>query len=121
MSKKYPVLKLYKRDNDTIEGTVTYEEDDSAVDLENAIVKFTLRRVAYDDVVLMQLTSENPLEINISEPGSGIFEMYFQPSGSENLDPRKYVFDVQVKLQDGTIHTTHDDYIKFLEDVTKES
>ena len=55
----------------------------------------------------------------MTDPGNGEFKIYLIPDNTKDLKAGNYVYDVQVTLLSGNVHTIIQDEFVLMEDVTK--
>ena len=84
----------------TLELTVT-DAAGTIVDLSGSKVVFTLKDDAYNPLPLVQKTTDDPTQAELTEPRLGKARIYLSPADTQNLDPVTYVYDVWVVLGSG--------------------
>ena len=73
-----------------------------AMDLTGAIIRMQLRRKASDLTYALALTSIDNAGITINDAVGGLFKINKQII---NIEPCSYVYDIEIKLADGTVKT----------------
>lgn len=85
----------------TFELTVT-DESGGVVNLTGSRVIMTVKRELIDRAPVIQKDSAvGPAQVELSEPKAGKAKIYFDPSDTQTLDVREYLFDVWVVLASG--------------------
>ncbi len=70
-------------------------------DITGARIIFTVKQSIEDPRPLIQKTSDNPAQAEITKPREGLAIIYLLPADTANLEPIEYVFDVWVVLSNG--------------------
>ncbi|HOS92270.1 MAG TPA: hypothetical protein PLQ54_03075 [Armatimonadota bacterium] len=108
-------IERYRGDSYPETFTVT-DAAGTPVNLEGAVVRFTVKDSPHHTEAVLAKSSTQPGQIQLLTPGT--FAVCFSPTEMSNLEVRRYLYDVEVTLGDGTIHTVACDYLDILADVT---
>jgi len=90
------VIDLARGTDRTLRLTVT--EDGVAVDITDADLTFTVRVDLASATTVIQKTTADPAEIDLTDPENGIAEIYLVPTDTEDLAVGTYVYDVWMTL-----------------------
>lgn len=71
------------------------------VNLEDSIVYFTVKNSPEDSQFLIQKTSNNIVQIELTSPREGIATIFISSNDTRTMDPKDYYFDVWVTLSNG--------------------
>ena len=71
------------------------------IDLTDCKVVMTVKVKAEDRDPLIFKTSDDPSQVEITQPREGIAKIYLLPADTKHLDVRSYTFDVWVVLSNG--------------------
>jgi len=96
-------IDMFRGDSRTLEVRVT-DDYNKPVDLTGASVRFTVRKKV-DGAKLIAKSSSNPAEIEITDAANGIFKIYLKPADTKAMRPGGYLYDVEVTLSSGDVHT----------------
>lgn len=106
---------------DTLETTLTFTDaDDNVIDITDWTIFFTVKKEEY-------LTDDDDSEAEISKSEtitdgtSGQYTLTIDPEDTEEVDPGLYVYDIQIKKDDGSIQTVVIGNFEIIQDVTKET
>lgn len=81
---------------------------------------FTVKEDAIqgDTDAKLQLTSDSALQIEITDPVAGEFTVKFRSSTTEDIEG-EWLYDLQIKIDDGTVLTVAYGAIEFLTNITR--
>jgi archaellin len=92
---------LVKGSSKRLQLTVTEQDGKTPVDLTGCKVLMTVKRDASDPTALLQKSSDQISQIEITSPTHGLAQIKFVPTDSRGIDTRQYSFDVWVVLPNG--------------------
>lgn len=111
-------VEIFRGDNQTLEVTVN-DSANNAFDLTGSVARFTVRE-GINTTQLIFKTSDEVTEIEITDPVDGVLEIYLLPEDTREMKPGLYVYDVEVELPSGDIHTVISGAFRIKGDVTYE-
>lgn len=105
---------------DDYDHSFTLQQDSVAIDLTNGTVWFTVKEssVEEDTDALLAYDSGTPTDLEITDAAAGELTVHFQAADTANLEGQ-WLYDLQVKLQAGTVITMARGTIEFLENLTR--
>lgn len=96
------------------------DENDNVMNLTGATVYFTVKEKNSDaDPGVFQLSSADPTQIDIDDPGNGKARIFVTNSNTQDLEIRSYIYDVQVQPASGGVKTAVSGTFTISEDVTR--
>ncbi len=112
-------IERYRGDSHTEEFTLT-DATGTVVDLTSASALFTVKRAETDaqaDAILALSSVGEDAAITLGGV-DGTVTVTFDADDMAAIDPGPYVYDVEVTLSDGTVHTVAKDRFDLLADVS---
>jgi hypothetical protein len=86
-------LTVVRGTSKVLQATIT-KPDGSYYDITGGRLIFTVKCSVFDDLPTIQKQTTIPAQGAITLPRQGIAEFYFQPSDTQGLAARDYIFDV---------------------------
>lgn len=93
-------LEVVRGSSRTLELTVT-DQDSKPVDLTGSRIIFSVKTSANDPLPLIQKTTDQLAQAEVTVPREGKARIYLQPGDTQGLQALEYVFDVWVILTSG--------------------
>ena len=109
-------LHVYQGDTATYEVTVTTSKGE-VVNLTDASIVFSVVQYLGDTTYLIQKSSEDISELEITDPTNGRFKVYLN-STDLALAPGYYAYDIEITLASGQRQTIEQDFLIVKQDVS---
>jgi len=110
-------VEIFRGDNQTLEVTVK-DVDGVVFDITGSTARFTVRK-DFNTTALIEKSSAVAGEAAITDPTNGVLEIYLVPADTRELNYcGNFVYDVEVELPSGDIHTVLQGVFKIKGDVT---
>lgn len=109
-------LDVIQGDSESWSGQV--KNRGNAVDIINSVIVFTVKALITDTAYLIQKTSAETTEIEITDAVNGVFVLYLEPEDTESISVGFYPYDVEITFPNGRVKTLVRDFIEIKEDVT---
>jgi|6_EtaG_2_1085325.scaffolds.fasta_scaffold09746_3 hypothetical protein len=96
------------------------DENENVVNITGATIYFTVKSFNSDaDPGAFQLSSANPAQITIDDGGNGKARIFVTNTNTQDLDIKRYVYDVQVQPASGGVKTVVSGTFTITEDITR--
>ena len=96
------------------------DENENVFNITGATVLFTVKKLNSDaDPGEFQLTSTNPAEILLDDPGNGGGRIFIENPHTQDMEIRSYIYDCQVQPVDGGVKTVVGGAFTLTEDATR--
>jgi len=112
-------IERYRGDSHSEVFTVR-DSDGAAVDITGATVRFTVKEHLHQDqaAAVLAKSAADVDEVEITDPTQGEFTVKFTAAEMQALTPNRYVYDAEVTLSGGAVHTVACDVFDVLSDVS---
>lgn len=96
------------------------DENDNALNITGSTIYFTVKENLSDaDPGAFQLSSANPAQIQIDDGGNGKARIFVTNANTQDLEIKRYVYDVQVQPATGGVKTVVSGTFSVTEDITR--
>jgi len=96
------------------------DENSNVLNLTGSTVRFTVKKNnSLADPGEFQLVSTNPAQIDLDDPANGKARIYVKNTHTQDLDIRRFIYDVQVQPATGGVKTVVGGSFVITEDVTR--
>lgn len=96
------------------------DENEKVKNITGSTVRFTAKERNSDaDPGVLQLTSANPLQIELDDPANGKAKIFVRNAQTQNLGIRSFIYDVQTVTVAGEVRTVVGGTFTITEDVTR--
>ena len=114
--KKGKRIPMFQGDTETLVTTIN--KGASPQPLTDATIKFSVKRTEDASTYLIQKSSDNSEEIEITDAENGVCKIYLIESDTENLSPGFYPYDIELTLPSGEKKTVAKEFLVIYQDIT---